>query len=84
MNKLINMTNKIETKTNQAMIAFKMHLLKKKDGDGHYIAIIVTVLIALLIGGIILGILQGDNGMIKTWITSINKKITDFIAKFTS
>lgn len=84
MNKLFNMANKIETKADQEVIAFKMRLLDKKDGDGHYIAIIVGVLIALLIGGIILGNLNGDSGMIRTWITSINGKITAFISKFTS
>ena len=63
-------------------IQLKIRVMAKHPGDGHYVAIAVTLLLALAIGGIVWAVAGGDSGIVNKWITQIIAKINSFMTKF--
>lgn len=63
-------------------IQLKIRVMAKHPGDGHYVAIAVSLLLALAIGGIVWAVAGGDSGMVNKWITQIIAKINSFMTKF--
>ena len=63
-------------------IQLKIRVMAKHPGDGHYVAIAVTLLLALAIGGIVWAVAGGDSGIVNKWITQIIAKINSFMNKF--
>lgn len=63
-------------------IHLKIRVMAKHPGDGHYVAIAVTLLLALAIGGIVWAVAGGDSGTVNKWITQIIAKINSFMTKF--
>lgn len=74
----------LKRKKDNKIINLKTKVLSKRPGDGHYVAIAITLLLALAIGGIVWAVVGGDSGMINTWLTSITEKVTAFIGQITS
>lgn len=71
-------------KMDNKIIGLKASLVSKRPGDGHYVAIAISLLLALAIGAIIWAVVGGNNGMIATWINNIVNRVTDFINQITS
>lgn len=74
----------LKRKKDNKMNNLKTKVLSKRPGDGHYVAIAITLLLALAIGGIVWAVVGGDSGMISTWLSSITDKVTAFIGQITS
>lgn len=72
-----------EMKSVNLVNGLKKKILNKKRGDGHYVAVAVTIVIALIIGGLVYTYFAGDNGYINTILGNITSKITSFVQKIT-
>lgn len=58
-------------------------LVKKMNGDGHYVAIMVTILLAIVVGAIVYQKVSGDSGLVSTWFDKIGTAMTTFITSIT-
>lgn len=66
------------------LLQLKTKLIMKKQGDGHYVAIAIGLLLALAIGGIVWAVAGGDSGIVNKWITQITAKVNSFMQKITT
>lgn len=79
-----NLIRNIGNEMNGKALKFKEIVMKKQNGDGHYVAIAIGLLLSIAIGGIIWALVGGNTGLIHTWLTSITQKVTDFISNITA
>lgn len=62
----------------------KKYITNKNDGDGHYVALAIGILLSVVVGSIVFKAVSGDAGFINGIVSSVNKVITDFITKLTN
>lgn len=80
---MVKVLEKMETKMEQMVIAAKLKMMSKLDGDGHYVAIAVSLLLALTIGALVYAFVSGSSGM-SHWLDTVGKKIDDFFKEITT
>lgn len=80
---MVKVLEKMETKIEQKVIAAKLKMMSKLDGDGHYVAIAVSLLLALTIGALVYAFVSGSSGM-SHWLDTVGKKIDDFFTEITT
>lgn len=80
---MVKVLEKMETKMEQKVIVAKLKMMSKLDGDGHYVAIAVSLLLALTIGALVYAFVSGNKGM-SYWLDTVGKKIDDFFTEITT
>lgn len=80
---MVKVLEKMETKMEQKVIAAKLKMMSKLDGDGHYVAIAVSLLLSLTIGALVYNFVNGSTGM-PSWLKSISDKIHKFFTDITT
>lgn len=80
---MVKVLEKMETKMEQKVIEAKLKMMSKLDGDGHYVAIAVSLLLSLLIGALVYAFVSGNSGM-SHWLDVIGNKMDDFFREITT
>lgn len=80
---MVKVLEKMETKMEQKVIEAKLKMMSKLDGDGHYVAIGVSLLLSLLIGALVYAFVSGNSGM-SHWLDVIGNKMDDFFREITT
>ncbi len=80
---MVKVLEKMETKMEQKVIVAKLKMMSKLDGDGHYVAIAVSLLLALTIGALVYAFVNGSSGM-SHWLDTVSNKIDAFFTEITT
>lgn len=75
---------KLKCKVSEYGEKLKKSIVNKNAGDGHYVALAIGIVLAVVIGAVVFKAVSGDTGFINGIVTSVNKAVTDFITKLTN
>lgn len=75
----------METKSElkKSKVLRNVKLLDTKAGDGHYIAVFITIILVVIIGTLIYDRVTGSTGIVNTALDNLGTSITTFMNHLT-